>query len=220
VTAGILAVTTVEKFTEGGFMTILITGVVIAFCILNRGHYNKIRRKLRDADGGLPMEYPLPMSQRPALVPNDPTAVFVVGSNRWGRIYALEWVRREFPEHFRNFVFMSARTVDAKCFSGDEELNQERKRAEETLGYFVAYCNNRDLAAQTYVEFGTDPIEELTGLAEKVRERFPHSMFFTSKLIFEHDNWYIRQLHSEAALTMLRRLHLRDMPMVVLPMRL
>jgi hypothetical protein len=33
-------------------------------------------------------------------------------------------------------------------------------------------------------------------------------------------NWYIRQLHSEAALTMLRRLDLRNMPMVVLPMKL
>jgi Amino acid permease len=220
VTAGILAVTTVEKFTEGGFMTILITGVVIAFCILNRGHYNKIRRKLRNADEALPREYPRPTSQQPDLKPNEPTAVFVVGSNRWGGIYALEWVRREFPGHFRNFVFMSARTVDAKCFSGADELDEERKKAEETLSYFVTYCNNRDLAAKTYVEFGTDPIEELTELAEKVRQKFPHSMFFTSKLIFEYDNWYIRQLHSEAALTMLRRLHLLDMPMVVLPMRL
>ena len=94
------------------------------------------------------------------------------------------------------------------------------KKSEETLSYFVTYCNNRDLPAKGYVGFGTDPIEELTKLAEKIREDFPHSMFFTSKLIFEHDNWYIRQLHSEAALTMLRRLHLLDMPMVVLPMRL
>ena len=36
VTSGILVVTTVEKFAEGGFMTVLITGVVIGFCILNR----------------------------------------------------------------------------------------------------------------------------------------------------------------------------------------
>ena len=60
----------------------------------------------------------------------------------------------------------------------------------------------------------------LTDLAERVRQDFPHSIFFTSKLIFDHDNWYIRQLHSEAALTMLRRLHLRNVPMVVLPMKL
>lgn len=219
VTSGILAVTTVEKFTEGGFMTLLITGVVIGFCILNRAHYQKIRRKLGKADESLPMEYPR-STPPPVLEPNEPTAVFVVGSCRWGGVYALDWVRREFPGHFRNFVFMSARTVDAKCYSGSEELEQERRKAEATLSYFVTYCNNRELAAKTYVGFGIDPIEELTNLAEKIRRDFPHSMFFTSKLIFEHDNWYIRQLHSEAALTMLRRLHLLDMPMVVLPMRL
>jgi Amino acid permease len=219
VTSGILAVTTVEKFTEGGFMTLLITGVVIGFCILNRAHYQKIRRKLGKADESLPTEYPR-STPPPVLEPNEPTAVFVVGSCRWGGVYALDWVRREFPGHFRNFVFMSARTVDAKCYSGSEELEQERRKAEATLSYFVTYCNNRELAAKTYVGFGIDPIEELTNLAENIRRDFPHSMFFTSKLIFEHDNWYIRQLHSEAALTMLRRLHLLDMPMVVLPMRL
>ena len=35
VTASILLVTLVEKFTEGGWMTVLITGTVIAFCLLN-----------------------------------------------------------------------------------------------------------------------------------------------------------------------------------------
>jgi amino acid transporter len=219
VAAGILIVTTVEKFAEGGFMTILITGIVIAFCLLNHAHYAKIRRKLRAADAALEMEYPT-MANPPAVDAKEPTAVFVVGSCRSGGIYALDWVRREFPDHFRNFVFMIARTVDAKSYGGSEELDQVRRQAEETLAYFVNFCNNRGLAANSYISFGIDPIEELTKLAERVRQDFPHSIFFTSKLIFEHDNWYVRQLHSEAALTMLRRLHLRNMPMVVLPMKL
>jgi hypothetical protein len=84
----------------------------------------------------------------------------------------------------------------------------------------VNYCHHAGLAAKAYLSFGTDPIEQLTKLAEKIYEEFLHSIFFTSKLIFEHDNWYIRQLHSEAALTMLRRLHLRNMPMVILRMKL
>jgi amino acid transporter len=219
VTSSILAITTVEKFSDGGFMTLLITGVVIGFCLLNRAHYEKIRRKLRKADEALPAEYATSTTP-PVMDFKEPTAVFVVGSNRWGGVYALDWVRREFPGHFRNFVFMSARTVDAKCYSGPDELELEQKQAEGTLGFFVTYCNNRGLAAKTYVAFGIDPVEELTNLAEKIRSDFPHSMFFTSKLIFEYDNWYIRQLHSEAALTMLRRLHLLNLPMVVLPMKL
>jgi hypothetical protein len=38
--------------------------------------------------------------------------------------------------------------------------------------------------------FGTDPIEELTNLAEKIYSEFPHSIFFTSKLIFERELVY------------------------------
>jgi len=219
VTGGILVVTTFEKFAEGGFMTVVITGIVIGFCILNHAHYAKIKRKLQQADQALETEHPV-SGEAPKLEPKAPTAVFVVGSCRSGGIYALDWVSREFPGHFENFVFMNVRTVDAKGYGGTEELDQLRAQAQDTLTFFVNYCNNRGFAAKSYLTFGTDPIEELTKLADHVRQDFPHSIFFTSKLIFDHENWYIRQLHSEAALTMLRRLHLQNMPMVVLPMRL
>jgi hypothetical protein len=154
------------------------------------------------------------------LDPSAPTAVFVVGSSRSGGVYALQWVRREFPGHFQNFIFMNARTVDAQSYGGSESLESLRQDADRALTYFVNYCNSNGLAAKSYLTFGTDPIEELTKLAETIHKEFPDGIFFTSKLILNHDNWYIRQLHSEAALTMLRQLHLRDIPMVVLPMRL
>jgi hypothetical protein len=103
---------------------------------------------------------------------------------------------------------------EARILSGSND------RRPEVLTYFVAYCHHHGLAAKACLAFGTDPIEELTNLAEKIYIEFRHSIFFTSKLIFEGDNWHIRQLHSETALTMLRRLHLRNMPMVILPMKL
>jgi amino acid transporter len=220
VTASILLVTVVEKFTEGGWMTVLITGTVIGFCLLNHAHYAGIKEKIRIADEALSWtDYP-PVPNSLPLDPQAPTAVFVVGSSRSGGIYALEWVRREFPEHFKNFVFMNVRTVDAQSYGGDDNMQRLRLQAEQALAYFVNYCNHQGLAAKSYLAFGTDPIEELTKLAEVIHVDFPDCIFFTSKLILKHDNWYIRQLHSEAALTMLRQLHLRDMPMVVLPMRL
>ena len=59
VTCGILMVTLVEKFTEGGWLTILITGVVIAFCLLNHSHYLAIKRKIDAADEALGwLDYP------------------------------------------------------------------------------------------------------------------------------------------------------------------
>ena len=220
VTGSILLVTLVEKFAEGGWMTVVITGVVIAFCLLNHAHYALVRRKIRAADEALGwIAYP-EVPDPPPLDPHGHTAVFVVGSSRSGGVYALEWVRREFPGEFRNCIFMNVRTVDAHIYGGGENLERIEQQAAEVLAYFVAYCHHHGLAAKGYLAFGTDPIEELTNLAEKIYREFPHSIFFTSKLIFERDNWYIRQLHSEAALTMLRRLHLRNMPMVILPMKL
>lgn len=57
-------------------------------------------------------------------------------------------------------------------------------------------------------------------MAEEGKKDFPNSILFTSELIFDHDNWYVRQLPSEGALQMLRRLHPCNMPMVILPMKL
>jgi hypothetical protein len=220
VTASILLVTLIEKFTEGGWMTVLITGTVIGFCLLNQAHYASIKRKIRIADAALSWtDYPA-VAEPPQLDPAAPTAVFVVGSSRSGGVYALQWVRREFPGHFKNCLFMNVRAVDAQSYGGSENFERVRREAETALGYFINYCHNNNLAAKSYLAFGTDPIEELTKLAEVIHKEFSDSIFFTSKLILKHDNWYIRQLHSEAALTMLRQLHLRDIPMVVLPMRL
>src|SRR5258705_2111179 len=76
VTGSILLVTLVEKFAEGGWMTVVITGVVIAFCLLNHAHYALVRRKIRAADEALGwIAYP-EVADPPSLDPHGHTAVF------------------------------------------------------------------------------------------------------------------------------------------------
>jgi hypothetical protein len=169
VTGSILLVTLVEKFTDGGWMTVVITGVVIAFCLINHA---LVRRKIREADEALGwIAYP-EVTDPPPLDPRGHTAVFVVGSSRSGGIYALEWVRREFPGEFRNCIFMNVRTVDAHIYGGVEDLERIKQQATEVLTYFVNYRHQNGLAAKEYLAFGTDPIEELTKLAEKIYHEF------------------------------------------------
>ena len=75
VTASILLVTLVEKFTEGGWMTVLITGAVIGFCLLNHAHCASIKEKIRIADEALSWtDYPA-VEKPPPLDPKAPTAV-------------------------------------------------------------------------------------------------------------------------------------------------
>ena len=44
--ATILVITVMEKFKEGGWITLLCTGAVIGLCFVIRGHYRRVRLKL------------------------------------------------------------------------------------------------------------------------------------------------------------------------------
>ena len=75
------------------------------------------------------------------------------------------------------------------------------------------------MAAESYLSFGTDAVDEITKLCEEISHEYPNSIFFTSKLIFSTDNWFTRVLHNQAALAVQRRLHLEGLQMVILPMK-
>ena len=143
----------------------------------------------------------------------------VVGSSRGGGLHTLLWVQRIFPGHFKNFVFVNARTVDVKAYGGDHILEKLKGDAEASLGYFERFCHVNGLAAKSYAAYGTDPVEEIVHQAEKIRSEFSNAIFFTSKLIFEDENWVTRILHNQAALALQRRLHLGGMQMVILGMK-
>jgi hypothetical protein len=75
------------------------------------------------------------------------------------------------------------------------------------------------MASSAYIGFGTDVVNEVTRLCEDVSKDYPNAIFFTSKLIFEQDNWFTRLLHNQAALAIQRRLHFDGLQMVILPMK-
>jgi hypothetical protein len=220
VTASILAVTLVEKFVEGGWVTVMITGLVISIGLVVRHHYDGAKLEIRKIDEVFAQVPFGSVTAPPKPDPDAPTAAFLVSSSRGGGLHALMWVQRMFPHHFRNFVFLNARTVDSQSYGGREQLEAMKTEANAALSYFVNYCNSRGWAAKSYLSFGTDPIDEVARLAERVQAEFPNTIFFTSKLIFEHENWFVRLLHNQAPLVLQRRFHLRNMQMVILPMKL
>ena len=75
------------------------------------------------------------------------------------------------------------------------------------------------MAASSSLGFGTDVVNEVINLCTVISKEYPNAIFFTSKLIFEHDNWFSRLLHNQAALAIQRRLHLDGLQMVILPMK-
>ena len=220
VTFSILVVTLIEKFAEGGWVTVMITSVVIGIGLLVNKHYAATKLRIRQVDEIFAHEAFGSVADPPKPDPEQPTAVFLVGSSRGGGLHALLWVHRLFPGHFKNFVFASVGTVDSHSYGGAEDLELMKMQANIALTYFVNFCNSKGWAAKSYLGFGTDPIDEVTRLAEQVQKEFPNSIFFTSKLIFERENWLTRLLHNQAALVIQQRLHLHGLQMVILPMKI
>ena len=219
VAAGILVVTIVEKFTEGGWLTLAVTSGVVALGIMIRRHYVYTARELAKADALFATAMPngKPKTEL-ACDASLPTAVFMVGRSLGTGMHTLLSLRRLFPNQFRNFVFVSVGEIDSGSFHGEEMLTHLRKDVDAALAHYVGYCQQRGLPAAAYQAYGPDTVAELNKLVDEVVARFPNSVFFASKLIFRRENWFIRQLHNGTALTMQQELHKRGIPMVILPM--
>jgi amino acid transporter len=220
VTAGILGVTVVEKFGEGGWVTVVITSLVVAICFAIHHHYDSVKARLKEVDEIFTAAQCPTCDNPPGLDPDAPTAVFMVGSSRGGGIHTLLWVQRLFPNHFKNFVFITAKAVDAQSYGGSEQIGELRAALERALAFYVNYCHANGLAAMARYSLGTDRVDELVKLAEETQREFSNCVFFTSKLVFRNENWVTRLLHNQTALALQRKLHLNGMQMVILPMQL
>ncbi|MGB6977070.1 MAG: amino acid permease [Gammaproteobacteria bacterium] len=220
ITSAILLITLFAKFTEGGWITILITGTLIGLCLLIKRHYNLVNVKLKEIDSYLLPQLGPETATPPILKPNEPTAIFFVGKDRSVNMHTLLWVLRMFPGHFKNFIFLSVGQVDIESFRGKETLEAMQHEIQSTLDYFVSYCHQQGFAAESYARYGTDTVSKLVQMAKQVNERYPNCIFFGSKLIFENDNWITRLLHNETPLVLQRRLHSLGKQFVILPMRL
>src|SRR5437588_12843038 len=74
VTSGILAVTTIEKFGEGGWVTVVITSVVIALCLAVHRHYDWVKARLKEVDEIFKAAQCPKCANPPPLTPEAPTA--------------------------------------------------------------------------------------------------------------------------------------------------
>lgn len=217
--ASILSVLLYEKMFAGGWATAVIIAGIAALCIYIRNHYRETKEAIRSVDQIFSSQPFGPNMDTIVPDPGNQTAVFIVGTSRGGGLHALLWVQRMFPGHFKNFIFVNARTVDSHAYGGEGAVEQMRAEASATLQFFVDFCRSHGMASSSYLGFGTDAVQEVTKLCFDISREYPNAIFFTSKLIFEQDNWFIRLLHNQPALAIQRRLHFDGLQMVILPMK-
>ena len=217
---GILLVLVISKFFGGGMMGIFITFCIIAVCWYINNYYEHITELLKSVDKLLIQ--PL-RNDKPASVEFDetkPTAVLFVGPSRGAAMHTLLWIQRLFPNHFKNIIFVSVGVVDVESYGGAKALDLMRQEVESNLDYFKNFALQSGLAARTMEDYGTDPVTKLVDIATSIDAELPNCIYFASKLVLENVTWITRQLQNETAFTLQRRLHLKGLKMVILPMKL
>ncbi|MGZ5556454.1 MAG: APC family permease, partial [Candidatus Aminicenantales bacterium] len=133
----ILIVTTLEKFTHGGWLTLVITSIVIMLCYVIKGHYNRVRNGVRELDD---MLVAIPHSGAYNADPTDPkemTAIQLVSGYSGFGVHTFLSIIRGFPGLYKNFVFVSIAEVDAGAFKESESVSRLTSATKDALRKYV-----------------------------------------------------------------------------------
>lgn len=219
-TAVILVITVFEKFFQGGWVTIAITGGVIVLCYVIKNHYNDVGKALKRLDDLL-INLPFPSQERQlqACDLSAPTAVLMVNGYNGLGIHSIYSIRKLFQDKFKNLIFIAVGRVDASKFKGVEEMDRLQKSTEQGLQKYVELAQHMGYCSMFRYAIGTDVTGELENICKNLSSQFSDSFFFAGKLIFARENMFSKLLHNEVALEIQRRLLFQGLNMVVVPIR-
>lgn len=230
----ILVVTSVVKFAVGGWLTIVVTGLLVIVCFWIKRHYNRVVTAIRRLD--VELTDPLPQAAtfpKPSVANlqeaaaassridrRQPVAVlFVGGYGGLGR-HALLTLLRMFPGHFKGIVFCSVAVIDSGVFKGIDEVHALEQRTQQALDKYVEYASWLGIPAESTFSTGIEVAVEAEKIATDLIQKYPKALFVAGQLIFEEETFFTRILHNETAFMIQRRLQHAGVPMIVLPVRL
>jgi amino acid transporter len=217
VTSAILVVIVIERFLQGGIITLGITSCVIVTGLLIRRHYAAVR-ELTEAIGREQHWRFHPIERAPPpLDTAAPTAVFLVSGNRGLGLNMVDRVEALLPGHFRNHVFISVGTVDTESYGSEHALRTLQYETRATLDALVNHSQCLGKGSRWYDGYASDRRVELERIALEVRAEFPGSVFFSSRVVLAHEHWWNSWLHSHTPLAMQRVLSEHGIELVILP---
>lgn len=220
--ATILCTTVLEKFYEGGWKTLFITGILVMIGISIKRHYLLVQAKIEREEGRMDrvLDKEIEKCDRPKLDHNKPTACFLVSETSASGLKMINWVEKLFPDIYKNFIFVSVGEIDTEEFVDESKWNNLRRDTRGMLKRYVDYANTNGYASTYYHAYGTDVIDKLTELTERIAQEFPNTVFFATKLISDNENFLTQLLHNQTAYILQRRLHNTGKTLIVMPFKL
>jgi amino acid transporter len=216
----VLSVTVYEKFMEGGWLTLVITSVVIFLCYFIRKHYSIVQSDKKKFDQLLTTIPTIGVPNTEPVNPKEMTAIMLVNRYSGFGVHTLLTIVRQFPDFYKNFIFVSVAVIDQGLFKGEEGVENHKISIQEALGKYVDLARRLGLKADYRMEIGTDVVKSGSDLCIIVNKEFQKSMVFSGKLAFRVEKFYHKFLHNETAFAIQRILHWNGVPNMILPIRM
>jgi hypothetical protein len=225
-TLSILSTVIFIKFTEGGWLTIVITSSLIFLVVRVKNHYKRASKLLERLDHKMFRQVEGAMqgwekSSRafPDFNPDSHTACICVSSFNGVGINTFLKIREDF-ESYKNFIFISVGMVDTGTFKGGEELQNLEENVKSYLKKYEDLAHAYGCFADSYYAIGTDVADEVKELSKTVVHKYHRVIFFVGNPIFSRPSSLTRMLHNQTQLTLQNRLAHKGFMMVMIPVKL
>jgi len=230
-TSFILVSVTIIKFEEGGWITLVITGLFVLLAINIKRHYYKITvrfkrvrltaiSELHEALDNLPAHI---KQQDPAAIkfnPNAKTAILLVKGFGGTGLHAFLKINESFKGIYQNFIFIRVGIVTSKVYTGSDELDHFKNSVKEDGKKYVSIANQFGFYGKSIWTIGTDPVDEVYNMVKKLMPMFPNSTFFGGQLVFSKRFYMSQLLHNHTIFSIQKRFFKFGIPIVIFPIKL
>jgi amino acid transporter len=227
-TSFILVSVVILKFSEGGWVTLLITGVLISLAITIKRHYFRIAVKLQKVRLNAFTEIENLIGQRPctkkdhkkiSFKKDGKTAIILVSGFGGTGLYTLLRILENFKGVYSNFVFIRVGVINSKIYRGMDELDQFKKQVKEDGEKYVAVANQFGLYGKSIWTIGTDPVNEVYRIVKKIRPGLSGATFFGGQLVFSRAFYLSKLLHNHTIFSIQKRFFKFGIPIVIFPIK-
>ena len=228
-TSFILVSVIIIKFGQGGWATLLITGLLIFLAVNIKRHYFKTAVKLQKLRLKAFAEIEKLIGQRPCADRNmkkmcfnkeGRTAIILVSGFGGTGLYTFLRILENFKGVYNNIVFVRVGIINSKIYRGTLELEHFKKQVKEDGEKYVAVANQFGLYGKSIWTIGTDPVNEIYRIVKKIRPRLSGAAFFGGQLVFSKTFYLSKLLHNHTIFSIQKRFFKFGIPIVIFPIRI
>lgn len=216
------------KFTEGGWLTLLITGLLIFLAINIKRHYFKIAVKLQKVRLNAFKEIEALNGKRQVnekihrkitFKKGGNTAIILVSGFGGTGLHTFLRILENFKGVYSNIVFIRVGILNSRIYNGMDELVQFKRQVKEDGEKYVAVANQFGLYGKSIWTIGTDPVNEVYRIVKRIRPRLSGAAFFGGQLVFSKTFYLSKLLHNHTIFSIQKRFFKFGIPIVIFPIK-